>query len=102
MTIWDPEGAQRAVYEAGGFNADDAVDCYDLAEGLMGRGCIEYLPRIADGKAGFYSPFGARARIYLRNGLTEHRERWTICHEISERHYYGERGAIAAAAVAFG
>jgi len=48
MPIWDPEGAQRAVFVEGGFDPDEYVEAHDLARGLMGRGWLECFARIAD------------------------------------------------------
>jgi len=90
VDIWDAEGAQRAIYDEAGAPFDEPCEAHELALALMGRGWCEYVDTlICDG---CYSRAGARERIYLRRRMHPFREVWTIYHELSERHFYGERG----------
>lgn len=87
IDLWDHETNAREVYRQAAMDPADPPGPHDLAEALMGRGWLCYLPRLASGW-GFYSPVGDRERIYLRRGLTPMREAWTIYHELAERHLY--------------
>ena len=88
MDVWDSEGAALSIFREAGIDPADPPGPHALAEALMGRGAIAYARIREDGH---FSPYGARPRIYLRSGMSELREAWTIFHELAERHVFGEQ-----------
>ena len=93
IDIWDHETNCEQIYAEAGIDSAEPPGPHAIASALMGRGWPCYL-RLASG-LGFYSPAGARERIYLRPGMTPFREAWVIYHELAERHLYGVRGEDA-------
>lgn len=85
------EGVALALYKQAGLEPDTAADPVDMAERLLGDGCVRLVHSSALPATAALARVGAEWRIYVRSLAPAPRQRFAVLHELG--HYALGAGA---------
>lgn len=76
------EGAAEEAYRRAGFELDEGIDPVELAEALLGDGCVRAVHAAALPGAAALARVGGEWRIYVRGLVSAQTQRWAVAHEL--------------------